>query len=46
MSVPANLGWLYHVAGWTLAAAGLLLLLWSLFWDRSRGRRRMPQVLV
>lgn len=39
----ANLDWLYHLLGWLLAAAGLLLLLWALFWDRSRGRRRCPK---
>ena len=39
----SNLDWLYHLLGYTLAAAGLLLLLWSLFWDRSRGRRRCPK---
>ena len=43
MSAAANLDWLYHLLGYTLAAAGLLLLLWSLFWDRSRGRRRCPK---
>jgi hypothetical protein len=43
MSAAGNLDWLYHALGWTLAAAGLLLLLWSLFWDRSRGRRRCPK---
>lgn len=31
------------IAGWTLAAAGVLLLLWALFGDRSRGRRRCPK---
>jgi hypothetical protein len=43
MAPAGNLDWLYHLLGWTLAAAGLLLLLWSLFWDRSRGRRRCPK---
>jgi hypothetical protein len=42
MAAP-NLDWLYHLLGYTLAAAGALLLLWSLFWDRSRGRRRCPK---
>lgn len=27
----------------TAAAAGLLLALWALFWDRSRGRKRCPK---
>jgi hypothetical protein len=40
MSAASNLDWLYHILGYTLAAAGLVLLLWALFWDRSRGRRR------
>lgn len=31
------------IAGWTFAAAGVLLLLWALFGDRSRGRRRCPK---
>jgi hypothetical protein len=39
----ANLDWLYTLAGWTIAGAGLLLLLWALFHDRSRGRRRCPK---
>ncbi len=38
-----HLDWLYHLLGYTLAAAGLLLLFWALFWDRSRGRRRCPK---
>lgn len=43
MSGPANLDWLYLAAGWTLAALGAALLLWALFWDRSRGSRRCPK---
>ena len=43
MPAAANLDWLYHTLGYALAAAGLLLLLWSLFWDRPRGRRRCPK---
>jgi hypothetical protein len=31
-----------EIGGWALAAAGLALLLWALFGDRSRGRRRCP----
>jgi hypothetical protein len=43
MSAASNLDWLYHTFGWTLAAAGMVLLAWALFWDRSRGRRRCPK---
>src|SRR5262245_31036433 len=39
---PANLDWLYHALGWTLAAGSGLLLVWALLWDRARGRRRCP----
>ena len=34
---------LWQATGWTLAAAGACLLLWSLFWDRARGRKRCPK---
>jgi hypothetical protein len=43
MSPAGNLDWLYYLLGYTLAAAGVLVLLWALFWDRSRGRRRCPK---
>jgi hypothetical protein len=43
MAAAGNLDWLYHLLGYSLAAAGALLLLWALFWDRSRGRRRCPK---
>lgn len=43
MNLSTNLDWLYTLAGWTIAGAGLLLLLWALFRDRSRGRRRCPR---
>jgi hypothetical protein len=43
MPVAANLDWLYQLLGYTLAGAALLLLLWALFWDRSRGRKRCPK---
>jgi hypothetical protein len=43
MPAPANLDWLFTTLGYTLAAAGAALLLWSLFYDRSRGRRRCPK---
>lgn len=32
--------WVFHALGWALAGLGLLLALWALFWDRSRGRKR------
>jgi hypothetical protein len=43
MTPAANLDWLFTLLGCTLAAAGAALLLWSLFWDRPRGRRRCPR---
>src|SRR3954469_17175546 len=43
MAAPANLDWLFAAVGWTLAAGGIVLLLWSLFRDRARGRRRCPK---
>lgn len=39
---PANLDWLFSLIGWVLAALGGVALLWALFRDRSRGRRRCP----
>lgn len=41
--MSVNLDWLCTLAGWTLTGAGLLMLLWALFRDRSRGRRRCPR---
>jgi len=38
-----NWDWVFHTLGWTLAGLGLLLALWALFWDRSRGRKRCPK---
>jgi hypothetical protein len=38
-----NWDWVFHALGWTLAGLGVLLALWALFWDRSRGRRRCPK---
>jgi hypothetical protein len=35
--------WIWQVIGWTLLPAGLILLAWALFRDRSRGRARCPQ---
>jgi hypothetical protein len=43
MPAPASFDWLYTTLGYTLAAAGALLLLWSLFHDRPKGRRRCPR---
>ncbi len=34
--------WLYPTLAAILAAAACLLVVWSLLWDRSRGRRRCP----
>jgi hypothetical protein len=38
-----TLDWLFPLLGYTLAALGAALLLWSLFRDRARGRRRCPK---
>lgn len=35
--------WLWAVLGWGVAALGVALLAWALWWDRSRGRRRCPK---
>jgi hypothetical protein len=43
MAAPTNLDWLFHLLGWVLGAAGAVLLLWALFWDCGRGRRRCPK---
>lgn len=43
MAGAATIDWIYEVGGWTLAGVGGVLLLWALFWDRSRGRRRCPK---
>jgi hypothetical protein len=42
-AAATHLDWLYHLLGYTFAAAAVVLLLWALFWDRSRGRRRCPK---
>src|SRR5438552_10184765 len=39
---PAT-AWVYWLSGGILALLGLILLYWSLFRDRSRGRRRCPR---
>src|SRR4051794_34257850 len=43
MTGSGSLDWLFPLLGYTLAAAGAALLLWSLFWDRARARRRCPK---
>lgn len=43
MAGAATIDWIYEVGGWTLAGVGGVLLLWALFWDCSRGRRRCPK---
>lgn len=35
--------WLLALGGWALLAVGGMLLLWALFGDRSRGRKRCPK---
>lgn len=35
--------WVLGAGAITLALAGIALLAWSLFWDRSRGRKRCPR---
>lgn len=36
------LEWLWWLAGSVIAVSGLVLVVWALFWDRARGRRRCP----
>lgn len=46
MGISAATGWadgLLVTSGWVLLAVGGLLLLWALFGDRSRGRKRCPK---
>lgn len=43
MNSTGLLDWLFLASGWSLAAVGLLLLLWALFRDRARGRARCPK---
>jgi hypothetical protein len=38
-----QLDWIWTATAWALAALGAALLLWSLFWDRARGRKRCPK---
>lgn len=44
MSTPWwQIDWVWQATGWALAAAGVVLFLWALFWDRARGRKRCPK---
>lgn len=43
MAGSMNLDWLFAAVGWMLASGGTALLIWALFLDRSRGRRRCPR---
>ena len=43
MSGPSETDWIWIVAGFALGIAGLALLLWALFWDRAKGRKRCPK---
>src|SRR5262245_51210785 len=38
-----SLDWLWDLGAAALGGLGLALLLWALFWDRARGRRRCPK---
>ena len=33
----------FEIAAWVLTIAGLAVIVWALFWDRPRGRRRCPK---
>lgn len=33
----------FAAAAWTFGVVGTLVLLWAIFWDRSRGRKRCPK---
>src|SRR5262245_58646025 len=35
--------WLWPATGYALVVIGGLLVIWALFWDRARGRRRCPK---
>lgn len=43
MGAPAPLDWLFALIGLSVVGGGLLLLLWALFSDRARARRRCPK---
>ena len=45
MTGTAGLDWLWHAGGAVLGAAGLVLLVWALVWDRARPQA-LPEVLV
>lgn len=38
-----QIGWLWTTTGWSLVVVGAALLVWALFWDRAKGRRRCPK---
>jgi len=38
-----QLDWIWTATGWVLFSAGVVVLVWALFWDRARGRRRCPK---
>ena len=35
--------WLYWIGGGLIALLGLFMLIWALWWDRARGRKRCPK---
>lgn len=43
MGAPVSYDWIFLAAGWSVAGLAAVLLLWALFWDRPRGRRRCPK---
>jgi hypothetical protein len=43
MMTGGNLDWLFLVAGGVVGLGGLVLLVWAIFRDRARGRRRCPR---
>jgi hypothetical protein len=43
MMAAASTDWLWYGGGIALAIAGLALLVWALWWDRAKGRKRCPK---
>ena len=35
--------WAYWISAWIVCFGALVLIIWALFWDRPRGRRRCPK---